>query len=101
MHPIDHYETLRRGREELLKRAEYERMARKAKADHILNRNIYHAATWIGIHLVSAGKSSSNLDRSLKPGSLIHLILQRDLNPCSAQVIRVFLVTKARKKGQK
>ena len=33
MHPIDHYETLRRGREELLKRAEYERMARKAKAE--------------------------------------------------------------------
>jgi hypothetical protein len=56
MHPIDHYETLRRGREELLKRAEYERMVRKAKADHILNRNIHHAATWIGIHLVSMGK---------------------------------------------
>ena len=56
MHPIDHYETLRRGREELLKRAEYERMARKAKADRILNRNIHHAAIWIGIHLVSLGK---------------------------------------------
>jgi hypothetical protein len=56
MHPIDHYETLRRGRERLLKRAEYERMARKAKADRILNRNIHHAATWIGIHLISVGK---------------------------------------------
>ncbi len=56
MHPIYHYETIRRGHEELLKRAEYERMARKAKADHILNRNIYHAAAWIGIRLVSLGK---------------------------------------------
>ncbi len=55
MHPIDHYETLRRGREELLKRAEYERMARKAKADHTLNRNIRHAATWFGNRLVSLG----------------------------------------------
>lgn len=56
MHPIDHYETLRRGREELMKRAEYERMVRKAKVDHILNRNIHHAATRLGIRLVSLGK---------------------------------------------
>jgi hypothetical protein len=56
MHPIDHYESLRRGREELLKRAEYERMARKAKVDRIMNRNIHHAAVWLGIHLVSLGK---------------------------------------------
>lgn len=56
MHPIDHYDSLRRGREELLKRAEYERMARKAKVDRILNRNIHHASTWLGIRLVSWGK---------------------------------------------
>ena len=55
MHPIDHYETLRRGREELLKRAEYERLVRKAKADRILNRNIHHAMKWLGVHLVSLG----------------------------------------------
>ena len=55
MHPIDHYETLRRGREELLKRAEYERLVRKAKADRILNRNIHHAMKWLGVHLVSVG----------------------------------------------
>jgi hypothetical protein len=55
MHPIDHYETLRRGREELLKRAEYERMVRKAKAERILNRNIHHAMNWFGLHLVSLG----------------------------------------------
>jgi hypothetical protein len=56
MLPIDHFETLRRGREELVKRAEYERMARKAKVDRILNRNIHHAAIWFGIRLVSLGK---------------------------------------------
>ena len=55
MHPIDHYETLRRGREELLKRAEYERLARKAKADRILNRNIHHVMNRLGIVLVSLG----------------------------------------------
>lgn len=55
MHPIDHYETLRRGREELLKRAEYERMARKAKVDHILNRNIHHTLNWVGARLVNLG----------------------------------------------
>jgi hypothetical protein len=56
MHPVDHYQTLCRGREELMKRAEYERMARKAKVDHILNRNIHHAATWLGTGLIGLGK---------------------------------------------
>lgn len=55
MHPIDHYETLRRRREELLKRAEHERMARQAKVDHILNRNIHHAMNWVGVRLVNWG----------------------------------------------
>ena len=55
MHPIDHYQTLRRGREELMKRAEYERLARKAKVDHILNRNIQHAMNRLGVRLVSLG----------------------------------------------
>jgi hypothetical protein len=56
MHPIDHHETLRIGREELLKRAEYERMARKAKVDQIMNRNIHHPANRLGILLVSLGE---------------------------------------------
>lgn len=56
MHPTEHYDTLRRGREELLKRAEYERMVRKAKVDQILNRNIHHSAIWLGIRLVNLGK---------------------------------------------
>lgn len=55
MHPIDHYATIRRGREELLKRAEYERMARKAKVENILSRNIHHFANRLGMHLVSLG----------------------------------------------
>ena len=55
MNPIDHYETIRRGREELLRRAEYERMARKAKIEHGMNRNIHRAVNWLAIHLVSWG----------------------------------------------
>ena len=55
MHPIDHYETIRRGREELLKRAEYERMVRKAKIEQGMNRNIHRVANWLGMHLVSWG----------------------------------------------
>jgi len=56
MHPIDHYETRRRGHEELLRRAENERMARKAKIEQGMNRNIHKATNWLGMHLVSWGK---------------------------------------------
>lgn len=57
MHPIDDYETLRRGREELLRQAEQERMARavwlKRKTNWAFHRKI---ANWLGIHLVRWGK---------------------------------------------
>jgi hypothetical protein len=57
MHPIDQYETLRRGREELLRRAEYERMARKAMAEkRKKNRTMHMAADWLGFRLVNLGK---------------------------------------------
>ena len=56
MHPMNNYETIRRGHEELLKRAEYERMARKAIIEQRMNRNIHKAANWLGIHLVSWGE---------------------------------------------
>ena len=56
MHPIDHYETLRRGREELLRRAAYERMVRKARAEQMMNRNMHKAANWLGMGLESWGK---------------------------------------------
>jgi hypothetical protein len=75
MHPIDHYETLRRGREELLLRAERERMARAALLKRKTNWTVRSAlirltnaatrlvlrtqvrrkekvANWLGIHLV-------------------------------------------------
>jgi histone H3/H4 len=55
MHHIEHYETLRRGREELLKKAEYERMARKAMVEQRVNRNIHQTVNWLGILLVSLG----------------------------------------------
>ena len=56
MHPIDRYETLRRGHEELMKRAEYERMARKAISERRANRNIHQAAIWLGTRLVGLGE---------------------------------------------
>ena len=56
MHPIDHYETIRRGHEELLKRAEYQRMARKAMREQMTSRNIHKAANWLGMRLVSWGE---------------------------------------------
>ncbi len=69
MHPIDHYETLRRGREELLKRAEYERLARKIKVDRILNRNLHHAMNWLGIRLVSLGIGLKQYGSFNQPGT--------------------------------
>ena len=47
MYPIDHYDTLRRGREELLQRAESERLVRKAMFRQRMN--------WLGMHLLSWG----------------------------------------------
>ncbi len=57
MHPIDHYETIRRGREELLRRAEYERMVRKARVEQVMNRDMRTAARRLGMHLASWGKN--------------------------------------------
>jgi len=56
MHPIDHYETIRRGHEELVRRAEHERIARKAMVEQGMNRNIHKAVNWLGMHLVSWGE---------------------------------------------
>ena len=56
MHPIEHYETIRRGHEELLKQAEYQRLARKTMVEQRMNRNIHQAANWLGIRLVSLGE---------------------------------------------
>jgi hypothetical protein len=57
MHSIDHYETLRRGREELLRQAEYERMARRAMFKQGMNWKFQRrAANWLGMRLVSWGK---------------------------------------------
>jgi hypothetical protein len=57
MYPIDHYETLRRGREELLRRAEYERMARRATFKQEWNWTLYRkAVNWLGTHLVRRGE---------------------------------------------
>lgn len=60
MHPTDHYDTLRRGREELLRRAEYERMARKAMIEQGMNKTIYKVANWIGTRLAGWGEKLEN-----------------------------------------
>jgi hypothetical protein len=57
MHSIDHYDTLRRGREELLRQAEQERMARAALLKRKTNWTVHReVANWLGIHLVRWGK---------------------------------------------
>jgi hypothetical protein len=56
MHSIDHYDTLRRGREELLRQAEQERMARAALLKRKTNWTVRKVANWLGIHLVRWGK---------------------------------------------
>ncbi len=81
MHPIDHYETLRRGHEELLRRAEYERMARKARVEQSRSKNTQKVANWLGRNLVSWVKNVSNWERS----SRHDMQLQHDHRPCSAK----------------
>ena len=62
MYPIDQYETIRRGREELLRRAEYERLARRAllrkRMNWKMNRNATH---WLGTRLVRWGEKLAKL----------------------------------------
>ena len=57
MHPIDHYATLRRGQEELLRQAEHERMARKANLRK-LTKSRYDRAfvNWLGTRMVRWGQ---------------------------------------------
>ncbi len=56
MHPMNNYETLQRGREELLRQAERERMARAATVKQWRQRKFSREfANWLGIHLVSWG----------------------------------------------
>lgn len=53
MHPLDHYETLRLGREELLRRAERERMARQVIHRHVAPAHIGQKfAGWSGMRLM-------------------------------------------------
>src|SRR5712691_9379042 len=58
MHPIDHYVTIRRGQEELRRRAEYERMVRlssrnKRRTDQ---KGRQRVDNWLGSHMVSWGQ---------------------------------------------
>ena len=56
MHPLTNYETLQRGREEILRQAERERMARAATRKQRRQRKYsLEFANWLGVHLVSWG----------------------------------------------
>jgi hypothetical protein len=68
MHPIDHYTTIRRGQEELLRRAEYERMARKANRKRGTNQKTYQQfANWLGRHMGNGGQKLERFGTSRKP----------------------------------
>jgi len=57
MYPNIHEDTLRRGREELLRRAEYERLVGQEMLKQGMNQKFLRkAANWLGMHLVSWGK---------------------------------------------
>ena len=57
MHPIDYYETIKRGREELLQRAEYARMVRAARLKRGTNQKFHReVANWLGVHMVRWGQ---------------------------------------------
>jgi hypothetical protein len=56
MRPIDHYDTLRRGREELLRQAEYERMIRAASFKEWRQLHLLRTvANWLRTRLLSRG----------------------------------------------
>ena len=56
MRPIDHYDTLRRGREELLRQAEYERMIRAASFKERRQPQLLRSiASWLRTQLLSRG----------------------------------------------
>ncbi len=83
MHPIDHYETIRRGREELLRRAEYERIARKARIEQGMNRNIHKTANWLGMHLVSWGEKLEKFGAFAKRHPTQSTTTRVDIRPLS------------------
>jgi len=68
MHPIDHYATIRRGQEELLRRAEYERMARKTiRNNRRTNQTTYQRfVNGLGCHMVNWGQKLEQFGTSRK-----------------------------------
>jgi hypothetical protein len=57
MYPNIHEDTLRRGREELLRRAKYERLVGQEMLKQGMNQKFRRqAVNWLGMHLVSWGE---------------------------------------------
>ena len=68
MHPIDHYYTIRRGQEELLRQAEHERMIRAARRKQWPQQGLHQKfANWLGTHMVNWGQK---LEQFGAPGRL-------------------------------
>jgi hypothetical protein len=62
MYPIDHFDTLHREREELLRRAEYERLVSQEMSKQGMNQKFPRkVANWLGVRLVSWGEKLEQL----------------------------------------
>jgi hypothetical protein len=62
MYPYDHYNTIRRGQEELLRQAEHERMLRAVRMKKLAHRKVHlEFAQWLAKHLVSWGQRLGRL----------------------------------------
>jgi hypothetical protein len=71
MHPMFEYETLRRGREELLRQAELERMARLAMVKDRIRRGFRQRfAHWLGSQMVRWGRQLEHFGKCGQPASL-------------------------------
>lgn len=71
MHPMFEYQTLRRGREELLRQAEQERMIRRARVKNWMGRSYYRKfASWLGGHMVRWGKKLENFGKNGQQSAL-------------------------------
>jgi hypothetical protein len=57
MHPIDQYTAIKRGQEELCRRAAYERMVRAARLKWRTLQPVHReVANWMRVHLVRWGQ---------------------------------------------
>ena len=62
MYPIDHFDALHREREEVLRRAEYERLVSQEMFKQRMNQKFHRkVVNWLGVRLVSWGEKLEHL----------------------------------------